>query len=423
MPRKSSTSRRWPVVVKVGSAEAKIYRHEKKGGEYFILTHYEGGTRKQRWFADYEAARTEADIVVAKISRGQVAALELTGADRDSYVHAQLLLKPMGIPLHAAIEEFLAAKKVLGPLPLLHAAEEYVRRHKEKLPEILVPDLVVQGLEAKRKDGMSERYLVQLKSDWKRFATGFNRPIHTITSAEMDDWLRDQDLAKRTRNNLRTAIITLFSYAKQRGFLPKHLPTEAEGLSKAKVVDNDIAIFTPEQITRLLKAAPPELIPFITLGAFAGLRSAEIHRLAWEAVRIDDGFIELKAKQAKTASRRLVPLEPNLRDWLLPHVGKGPIIHDKEQWKDVTALGKKLELGWPQNVLRHSYITYRVARDKDVNKVALDSGNSPNIIFKHYRELAPESQGQKWFAVTPETVAAFKHEKAPGIAHSENALV
>lgn len=90
MPRKNTLPKRWPVSVKVGSAEAKIYRHEKGGGEYFILTHYEGGVRKQRWFADYEMSRTEADIVVAKIANGQIAALELTGADRDSYVHAQL---------------------------------------------------------------------------------------------------------------------------------------------------------------------------------------------------------------------------------------------------------------------------------------------------------------------------------------------
>ena len=84
---------------------------------------------------------------------------------------------------------------------------------------------------------------------------------------------------------------------------------------------------------------------------------------------------------------------------------------EDELWKDVTALGKKLELGWPQNVLRHSYITYRVARDKDVNKVALDSGNSANIIFKHYRELAPDAQAKKWFMVTPAWVAAYEEEK------------
>ena len=97
---------------------------------------------------------------------------------------------------------------------------------------------------------MNERYPAQLKSDWKRFATGFSRPIHAITTSEMDDWLRDQDLAKRTRNNLRTAIITLFSYATQRGYLPKNRPTEAGSLSKVKGTDDDIAIFTPEQITK-----------------------------------------------------------------------------------------------------------------------------------------------------------------------------
>jgi hypothetical protein len=137
MPRKSSTSRRWPVVVKVGSAEAKIYRHQKGGGEYFILSYYEGTRRKLKWFSDYQAAKTEADTVTIKIANGQIAALELSGADRESYLHAQQLLKQLGVPLHSAVEEFVAAKKILGTHPMLHAVRDYVDRHKEKLAPLV----------------------------------------------------------------------------------------------------------------------------------------------------------------------------------------------------------------------------------------------------------------------------------------------
>ena len=410
MPRKSAKPKAWPIVVKIGSAEAKIYRHEKHGGDRFILNYYEGSARKQKWFSDLGVARAEADAAVAKIATWQIAALQLTGADRESYVHAQLLLNPLGMPLHAAIEEYVKARNVLDQHPLLGAVEDFAKRHRAKLPEISVEDLVSDGLKAKRQDGMSEKYLIQLSSDWGKFQKAFKKSIHMVTTVEMEEWMRGlkvsgrTPIAARTRNNLRTAIITLFSFARQRGYLPKGLPTEAEGLSKAKVRDGEIVIFSADQISTLLKNATKRMIPFIALGAFAGLRSAEIHRLSWDAIRFDDDLIEIKAGQAKTASRRLVPLEPNLKAWLFWARGKkrkGLIMEEPELWKDVTALGKTLQLGWPQNVLRHSYISYRVARDKDVNKVALDSGNSTQIIFKHYRELAMEKQANAWFEVDP----------------------
>ena len=35
------------------------------------------------------------------------------------------------------------------------------------------------------------------------------------------------------------------------------------------------------------------------------------------------------------------------------------------------------------------------------NEVALEAGNSPDIIFRHYRELATEEQADAWFAIVP----------------------
>jgi hypothetical protein len=33
--------------------------------------------------------------------------------------------------------------------------------------------------------------------------------------------------------------------------------------------------------------------------------------------------------------------------------------------------------------------------------VALESGNSPSIVFKHYRELTTPEIAEKWFAIVP----------------------
>ena len=56
---------------------------------------------------------------------------------------------------------------------------------------------------------------------------------------------------------------------------------------------------------------------------------------------------------------------------------------------------------WPNNVLRHSYISYRLATIQDANQVALEAGNSPAIIFKHYRELVTKEAAGEWFGIAP----------------------
>lgn len=46
---------------------------------------------------------------------------------------------------------------------------------------------------------------------------------------------------------------------------------------------------------------------------------------------------------------------------------------------------RALKIEWPRNVLRHSFISYRIASVKSADQVALEAGNSPSIIFKHSR--------------------------------------
>ena len=53
------------------------------------------------------------------------------------------------------------------------------------------------------------------------------------------------------------------------------------------------------------------------------------------------------------------------------------------------------------NGLRHSFITYRLATEKSAAAVALEAGNSPKMIFEHYRELRTEAEGKEWFSVMP----------------------
>jgi integrase len=196
-------------------------------------------------------------------------------------------------------------------------------------------------------------------------------------------------------------IKVFFSFAKSRAYLPKSEATAVELLSKVKEGETKTEIFTPEQMELLLSNSPAHLIPIYAIGGFAGLRTAEIGRLSWTSVNLDRRIIELRAGQAKTASRRIVPISDNLASWLDQLPREGMIVPDEDRFRQATAFAKKLELSWPHNVLRHSYISYRLAHIQNANQVALEAGNSPTIIFKHYRELVSLESAEQWFAIKP----------------------
>ena len=87
--------------------------------------------------------------------------------------------------------------------------------------------------------------------------------------------------------------------------------------------------------------------------------------------------------------------------------------------------GKDSGVPWKHNALRHSFISYRVAKNKNVNEVAMEAGNSPDMIFKHYRELVTEKDADAWFGVTPGAVKAAKakmeREKAEKVVNMPGA--
>jgi hypothetical protein len=62
---------------------------------------------------------------------------------------------------------------------------------------------------------------------------------------------------------------------------------------------------------------------------------------------------------------------------------------------------KEQGIEWPDNALRHSYASYRLAAVPDAARVALEMGNSPQKLMTNYRELADGHDAKAWFAITP----------------------
>ncbi len=71
-----------------------------------------------------------------------------------------------------------------------------------------------------------------------------------------------------------------------------------------------------------------------------------------------------------------------------------------EQTEDEKRRGVKLT-PWPNNAARHSFCSYHLAQHQDAAQLALQAGNSPQMIFQHYRELVRPTEAAKWWEIRP----------------------
>ena len=60
---------------------------------------------------------------------------------------------------------------------------------------------------------------------------------------------------------------------------------------------------------------------------------------------------------------------------------------------------------WPQNAMRHSFGSYRLAACADAARVSLEMGNSPAMVFAHYRELVKPAAAAKYWSIRPALAA------------------
>ena len=230
------------IAVRSGSVSVKIYFGKSRGNSLYTVTYYHGGRRIRKVFANLKKAQEEARAKAQMLQTGQLQALTLTNADKAAYVAALESLRPTGKRLEIATAEYADAIRTLnGSGTLGNAVSFYIRHHPKEVRQKLVTDLVAEMVQAKDADGASQLYLKDLRLRLAQFATRFNGFISNITGAEIDDWLRSLAVGARTRNNLRNSIVTLFRFAKSRGYLSKDRSTEADGLARRKSVTAKLA--------------------------------------------------------------------------------------------------------------------------------------------------------------------------------------
>jgi integrase len=335
-----------------------------------------------------------------------------TRAEADAERLRQLTLRErggreaVGIPLHELSTIVQARRKLAQHGKTLADATTHYLDYLERIKRcnVTVAQLADEVLSAKRKDGHAPMYIADLRKRLVRFCREFgDRRIAGVTVEELDNWLRNLDGAPKTRANFRANVGVLFSYAERRGIIDSNPILRT---ARPKLPDNPPEIFRVDELNALLDAANrlfPDVLPGLAIGAFAGLRDAEIKRLEWSEVDLVRGLIEVKASKAKSARRRIVEIQPNLTAWLRPYGGMSGRFVPVNVRSKLDLIRKAAGLThWPKNGLRHSFASYRLAAIHDAPRVASELGHtSPQMLYSTYRELVLPEEAERYWKIAP----------------------
>jgi integrase len=321
----------------------------------------------------------------------------------------------------------ISAKQILAPFSatLTEAAKYFVKHARPRGGSKSMCDLVTEVLDAKQKAGRRPTTVADYRYLFNRFNRSYGeRMAHDIHQQDVEQWLDGNTKSLATRRIYIKFLSTLFAYALKRGYMAVN---PLDGLERPQVLLKAPAIFTVDQTISLLRSvieqSELELLTYVSIGLFAGLRPTEMIRLDWSNVRLDQRVVLVNADASKTSQKRFVDVSDNLLAWLAPIAKEsGPLaprglrFRLRDAWRGTENYERGSIDKWPQDGMRHSFASYHLAHHKNAPLTSLQMGHmSPQMLFNHYRNLVLATDAERYWNITPELVQAEleKARRAP----------
>jgi integrase len=281
----------------------------------------------------------------------------------------------------------------------ISAIVEYYKRDNRPAETISIADATVKFIAAKIQSGKRERYTQQLGYSLKYLVEyiGPKTKCHDVSKSKIEDWIHSGKWSNRTKKGFLIDVATFFNFCLKNQWVGK---SPCAGIEKISVEAVDICILTVDECKRLMATARVkylELLPYVTLTLFCGIRPAEALRLGWENINLEHGHVIVSGEKSKTRQRRVVTIQPNALQWLMLCEGK-PI---KKPWRPFEALRKAAEVKWGHDIARHTFCSYSFPIF-GAAKTASEAGHSETVLLKNYREIVRPADAKAFWEIVPD---------------------
>ena len=275
---------------------------------------------------------------------------------------------------------------------------------------VTVKDAVAEYLEkskARIAEGTFRAYVRKMENFSKHFA---EKKVASIKKKDVLDYLQQFVSMPPTWHNVHRCISKFFVECIKYGYCKENPCALLEGPRNLKAPKR--SFLTPEDAVKVMRSAEAsgstDIVLYLALGLFGGLRPSEAMRLEPKHVNFKTGYVYISADITKTHSfkERTFQIEPALMAWLKKYwtdTAKKPVKIESESTLRyaVSEIFDSAGVKKESDVLRHSYGTYRFALTGNSAETAAVMGHAEAVGNKYYRGRATKDDAVKFFAIRP----------------------
>ena len=247
-----------------------------------------------------------------------------------------------------------------------------------------------------------------IKETFVKLKTEFgNRMLSEISSTDIERWLDRMPVGMRTKKRHRAYALQIFNAARKQKLVSSN-PVEDVGYKGRKNDAEEITVLTPgaaATVIRLRRSGDSSVIRYrcfcrrpvernraVELGGHKGKRNRHLRpnrKNSFPSHHSDSS----RTSRFLNGAGELVRYFPASILLAVLAYAAGLLANPS---------GKKAGLHpWPRNACRHSFISYAFAIDHDENRIALESGNTPDVIHTSYRALVTREEAERFWNIRP----------------------
>lgn len=267
---------------------------------------------------------------------------------------------------------------------------------------VAVTDCLAQFLETKSSKGFSPLYIRSLRQYLTAFATRHNsKPLDELTSSDIEQWFESRGESGSTRASNLGRLSSFFAFAVRRGYIQRN---PCDCIERDRITVKPVSILDGAKVIKALRwtsRREPRYLAFIVLALLCGLRPHEAMQTSWSNIDMVNRVVRVEAQTSKNRRRRIVELQEGCHTWLSIALAKGsmlPITHISRRRfmrKLREALGFEK---WPQDIMRHTCATYRLAWSQNPAATALTLGHSQSTLLRNYNGVVSKSDASRLVA-------------------------
>ena len=190
---------------------------------------------------------------------------------------------------------------------------------------LTVQDTWDRWIERVEKKGLSKSVMAIHKSAHDKMGNLLKIKMKDIKTVHLQDWMDNLDVKPATKGKYKSTLNQLFKYAIKNDFVDKNY---AEFIEINEKIEKTGAIFTEDEIKLLWENKDDQMVQYVLILIYTGLRIGELLAMKGDTIYLDKGYM-VGGSKTEAGKDRVIPLHNKIIPLIEQNLENNYLVYSK----------------------------------------------------------------------------------------------